>query len=244
MEALGINLGYLLVQILNFLIILVVLRAWVFTPILGLFEKRRAIISQGLEDARVAAEARANAEKEAREIIAKAETEKQQKIRDASTQAEQTAKDVLAQAEVQAAKIRENAQGEIAQERNQILADVRGQVAALAMAATTKLLGEALDEKRQRSLIDEFFSGVKAGKVSVLDTEMTGESVEVTSALPLTESERQAVETDVLSKVGAKAAVSFRVDPAILGGLVFKVGDKIVDASVAGKLETMRQNLH
>jgi len=244
LEALGINLGYLIVQILNFLIILVVLRAWVFKPILGLFEARRAKISQGLEDARVAAEARANAEKEAREIIAKAETERQQKVRDASTQAEQTVRDMLAEAEVQAAKIRENAQSEIAQERNQILADVRGQVAALAMAATQKLLGEALDEKRQRSLIDEFFSGVKSGKVSILETEMAGESVEVTSALPLTDSERQAIETDVLARVGTQAAVSFRVDPAILGGLVVKVGDKIVDGSVAGKLDTMRQSLH
>lgn len=244
MEALGINLGYLIVQILNFLIVLVVLRAWVFKPILGLFESRRAKISQGLEDARVAAEARANAEMEAREIIAKAESERQQKVRDASTQAEQTAKDVLAQAEVQATKIRENAQGEIAQERNQILSDVRGQVAALAIAATQKLLGEALDEKRQRSLIDEFFSGVKAGNVSILETDLKGESVEVTSALPLTDSERQTVETDVLSKVGSQVAVSFRVDPAILGGLIVKVGDKIVDGSVAGKLESLRQNLH
>ena len=244
MEALGINLGYLIVQILNFLIVLVVLRAWVFKPIMGLFESRRAKISQGLEDARVAAEARANAEKEAREIIARAEAEKQQKVRDASTQAEQTVKDMIAQAEVQAAKIHENTQTEIAQERNQILADVRGQVAALAMSATQKLLGEALDEKRQRALIDEFFSGVKDGKVSILETELSGEAVEVTSALPLTEAERQAVERDVLAKVGAQAAVSFRVDPLILGGLVVKVGDKIVDASVAGKLDTMRQNLH
>jgi len=244
LEALGINLGYLLVQILNFLIILVVLRAWVFQPILGLFESRRAKISQGLEDARVAAEARANAEKEAREIIAKAEAERQQKVRDASLQAEQTVKDMLAQAEIQAAKIRENAQNEIAQERNQILADVRGQVAALAMAATQKLLGEALDEKRQRSLIDEFFSGVKSGKVSILETEIAGDSVEVTSALPLTDSERQAIESDMLAKIGKQAAVSFRVDPTILGGLVVKVGDKIVDGSVAGKLDTLRQSLH
>jgi len=34
------------------------------------------------------------------------------------------------------------------------------------MAATQKLIGEALDEKRQKALIDEFFSSVKGGKVS------------------------------------------------------------------------------
>jgi F0F1-type ATP synthase delta subunit len=46
----------------------------------------------------------------------------------------------------------------------------------------------------------------------------------------------------VLAKVGAQA-VTFRVDPSILGGLVIKVGDKVMDGSVAGKLDSLRQNL-
>jgi F-type H+-transporting ATPase subunit b len=72
LEKLGLNLGYLLLQIFNFLILFVVLRVWVYKPILGLLEKRRTAISQGLEDARVAAEARANAEKDASRIVAEA----------------------------------------------------------------------------------------------------------------------------------------------------------------------------
>jgi len=75
MEALGINLGYLFVQIFNFLIVLVVLRAWVYKPVVGLLEKRRETIAQGLEDARVAAEARDNAEKEAESVVAAAQQE-------------------------------------------------------------------------------------------------------------------------------------------------------------------------
>jgi F-type H+-transporting ATPase subunit b len=59
LEKLGLNLGYLFVQIFNFGILFVVLRAWVYKPILGLLDKRRMAIAQGLEDARVAAEARA-----------------------------------------------------------------------------------------------------------------------------------------------------------------------------------------
>ena len=49
MEGLGLNLGYLLVQIFNFAIIFVVLRAWVFKPILGLLDRRRTSIAQGRE---------------------------------------------------------------------------------------------------------------------------------------------------------------------------------------------------
>ncbi len=243
MEKLGINLGYLLVQVLNFCILFIVLRAWVFVPIMGLLQKRRAAIAQGLEDARVAAEARANAEAEAREIVAKAQAEANQKVREASERAEAAARDIQAQAEADAVKTRENAQADAQQERDRILADLRGQVAALAMAAAQKLVGEALDDTRQRALINEFFAGVKSGKVVVLDNaNLQGTSAEIVSALPLTDDEKEVVRKDIISKTGSQT-VTFRIDPGILGGLVVKVGDKVLDGSVSGQLETLRQSL-
>mgnify|MGYP002388064613 CR=1 FL=1 len=243
MEALGLNLGYLLVQVFNFLIVFIVLRAWVYTPILSLLEKRRTAIAQGLEDARVAAEARAHAEEEAREILAKAQAESAEKVREATERAEVASREVLARVDNEAAKARESALADAAVERDRILADMRGQVATLAMAAAQKLVGEALDEKRQHALLDEFFSGVKAGKVVVLqDIDISGGSAEITSALPLTDAEKETVRTDIVAKIGSQT-VTFRVDPSILGGLVVKVGDKVVDGSVAGQLETLRQNL-
>ena len=243
MDKLGLNLGYLLLQIFNFLILFVVLRVWVYKPILGLLDKRRQNIAQGLEDARVAAEARANAEKEAAKIVADAQAEASKVVREANERAQGVAKEVKAEAEAEAAKAREVALTEAEVERNRILGDLRGQVATLSISATQKLVGEALDEKRQRALLDEFFSGVKSGKVVVLDdASIKGEAAEVTSALPLTDKEQDADKKDVLAKVDAQA-VTFRVDPSIMGGLVIKVGDKVMDGSVAGKLEGLSQNL-
>ncbi len=244
MDALGISLGYLLVQILNFAIIFVVLRAWVYKPILGLLEKRRAAIAQGLEDARVASEARQNAEREAEEIIAEAQAKASQIVRDASERAEHQARELIVEAESDAAKKAEEAKVDAEHERERLLGELRGQVASLAMAAAQKLISASLDQQRQRALIDEFFSGVQSGKVVVVEGEkLAGASAEVTSALPLTAEEKDAVKKDVLSKIGSQATVTFRVDPSILGGLVIRVGDKVLDGSVAGKLETMRQSL-
>ena len=244
MEKLGLNSGYLLVQILNFLIILVVLRVWVYKPVLGLLEKRKEAIAQGLEDARVAAEARANAEEKAKEIIAEAQVKANETVREATERADAVAKEIREEAEAEAVKIRENAVAEAKHERDRILADARGQIAALAMAATQKLIGEVLDEKRQRTLIDEFFSGVKSGKVVLMESaDVAGDTAEVTSALPLNAEEEEIIKKDILSKIGKQASVTFRVDPAILGGLVIRVGDKVLDGSVAGQLEELRQNL-
>ncbi len=243
MEALGINLPFFLVQVVNLIIMYTVVAKWIVGPISGLLEKRRQAVAHGLEDARIAAEARANAEKEAEKIKADANKKASEIVAEAKERAENAARDVKAAADADASKSREKALAEVEEERNRILGDLRGQVAALAIAAAQKLVNEALDEKRQRALLDEFFSGVKAGKVVVLESaDFTGESAEVTSALPLSADEQDAVKKSMLAKAGAQA-VSFRVDPAILGGLVIKVGDKVLDGSVAGKLEVLRQTL-
>lgn len=242
MEKLGINLGYLLVQIFNFLIIFVVLRAWVYIPVTKMLQRRREAIAKGLEDARIAAEARANAETEAAKIISEAQAKAGQVIREASERADLAAKDIRSQAEAEVAKAKETALADAVAERNRMLGELRGQVAALAIAATQKLVGETLDEKRQHVLLQEFFSGVKAGKVVVLeDKAIKGESAMVTSALPLTDAEKSSVQQDVLSKLGKGAEVTYSIDPSILGGLVIRVGDKLVDGSVAGQLESLRQ---
>ena len=243
MEQLGINLGLLIVQIIAFIIVFLTLNAWVYQPMLNMMEGRKKKIAQGLEDARVAAEARANAEKEASKIVADAQTEASRVVREATERAAVAGQDVKAAAEADAAKAREAAIAEAEVERNRILGDLRSQVAGLAIAAANRLVGESLDEKRQRALLDEFFSGVKSGKLIVLDGEnFQGESAQVTSALPLSKDEEETVKRDVLAKAGAKD-VTFRVDPSILGGLVIRVGDKVLDSSVAGKLEGLRQSL-
>jgi F-type H+-transporting ATPase subunit b len=187
LEALGINLGYLLVQIFNFAILFVVLRAWVFKPIVGVLERRRETIAQGVEDARIAAEARANAEQEAEKVLAHAQQEAAKLIREATGRSEQVEKEIKEAAESEASSIREAGLADAEQEKEQVLGELRGQVAALAIAAAQKVIGEALDEKRQHALIEEFFSGVKKGKVVLIEGEsISGASAEVTSALPLT----------------------------------------------------------
>jgi F-type H+-transporting ATPase subunit b len=238
MEALGINLGLLIVQIIAFTIVMLTLNSWVYRPMLDMMETRKQKIAQGLEDARVAADARLNAEKEASKIITEAQAEASKVVREATERAASAGKDVKAAAEADAAKARDVALAEAELERNRILGDLRGQVASLAIAAANKLVGEALDEKKQRALLDEFFSGVKSGKVVVVEGEFKGDSAEVISALPLTSDEQEAVKKNFSAK-----EVNFKVDPAILGGLVVKIGDKVLDGSVAGKLEGLRQTL-
>ena len=245
MEALGINLGYLIAFALSFGILFVVLRAWVFMPMLSMLQKRRETIARGLEDARVAADARANAEKEANRIITEAQTRSSEVIREATERASKVEHEVRAQAEADMAKTRESALAELDGERNRMLSEVRSQIVTLAIAAAQKLMSDNLDERRQHALVTEFFSGVRNGSVTILEDVSLdeGQSAEVTSALPLTDEEQGVVRSEILQKLGGAATVSFRVDPAILGGLVVRVGDRVVDGSLSGRLQDLQQSM-
>jgi F-type H+-transporting ATPase subunit delta len=66
-------------------------------------------------------------------------------------------------------------------------------------------------------------------------------TAEVTSARPLDSGQIDALKTNLKGRFGSDIAVDLRVDPAILGGLVVKVGSRMIDGSVRTKLNTLAQ---
>ncbi|GAB4532055.1 MAG: F0F1 ATP synthase subunit delta [Anaerolineae bacterium] len=65
----------------------------------------------------------------------------------------------------------------------------------------------------------------------------------VTSAVPLTPDEEQAFRQRVRRRFGDDVDVDFRVDPSILGGIIIQAGDKIIDGSVAARLNALHERL-
>jgi F-type H+-transporting ATPase subunit delta len=65
-------------------------------------------------------------------------------------------------------------------------------------------------------------------------------TAEVTSAVDLTDAQKQAVADALKGKVGGKVAIETKVDPGLLGGLVVRVGSRMIDTSIRTKLQQMR----
>ena len=233
MEGLGINLGYLIVQIGALIILVILMKGYAYGPIIRALEERQQRIAKGLEDARQAAIARENADVEAKKILDAARADAAQLRSDATVEAEKTGAGIVSKANEDAKSIVAGAAEEATEERDRILAGLRSQVAAISIAAANKLVGEALDDKRQHAIIADFFAQVPA-EVSG----MSGAEAEVTSALPLTDKEQAQVKKSLNVD-----AVRFKVDPSILGGLVIRMGDQVVDDSVASQMGSMRESL-
>ena len=66
---------------------------------------------------------------------------------------------------------------------------------------------------------------------------------EVTSAVPLAHPHQDAILRQLRSKYGPALAVKFAVDESILGGLIVRVGDRVLDDSVRSRLGEVQQRM-
>lgn len=231
--ALGINLGLLISQLINFFIVFGLLTAMLWNPITNMLEARSAKIQKGLEDAAAAANARRNAEAEAEKILAQARMEANQLIEQGRTRGEEVTRTVESDARSNADRIRTDARTAAANERDTELAGLRGQVANIGVAIAQRLIGDSLaDKAKQQTLINDFFT-----KVPDEARNLSGD-LEVVSAMPLDDGEQNAVRGQLNG-----ANVSFNVDPGILGGLIIRSGERVIDGSVRRSLGEMSQRL-
>ena len=77
---------------------------------------------------------------------------------------------------------------------------------------------------------------VAAGKSEAL-------KAEITSAIELTDSEKEKLRKRLVDEYGAGLTFSFSVDPSLMGGLRVRVGDRLIDNSVATRLATLRESI-
>ena len=233
LDNLGINPGFLLIQIIAFIVLYVLMTRFIYDPLVNMLNERRSRIAKGLEDAAAAARARENAEAEAEKILAQARIQAQKVIDEARGRGEDVAQSIESEARQVAAKIQFDAQTEATVIRDQQLGDLRDQVLNVSVAVASRILGENINQPKQKALIDGFIADLPK------DAKGLGGSVEVMSAMPLTAAEQKQVQ----DAVGADSA-SFSVDPSILGGLIVRSADRVVDGSVRSNLTSLARSLN
>jgi len=105
-------------------------------------------------------------------------------------------------------------------------------------ALTSKFLGVLAGNRRLFAL-----GGVVSAYLQILADHRGETTAEVTSAKPLSESQLKAVTDALKTAMGTKVAVETRVDPGVLGGLIVKVGSRMVDSSLRSKLQQLRLSM-
>ena len=158
-----INLFWVIVSALNFILFFAIIWSFAFKPVSGMLADRRSRIEQGLKDAEQARRDRENAEAERVATISEARREANEILTRAQKVAQESRDADIAATKDELERMRVRAAAEIEAEKVRAIADVRAEVADLALLAASRVVGESMTDDRQRRLVDEFLSSSAIG---------------------------------------------------------------------------------
>ena len=153
-----VNLFWVIVSALNFIVFFALIWTFAFKPVSRMLDDRRERIEQGLKDAEQARRDRENAEAERVATLAEARKEANDILARAQRLAQETRDADIAATREELDRMRERATNEIEAEKQRAIGELRGEVADLALAAASRVVGESMTDERQRRLVNEFLT--------------------------------------------------------------------------------------
>jgi len=153
---LTINLFWVIVAALNFIVFLAIIWAFAFRPLSGMLQSRRERIEQGLKDAEQARRERDSAEQGRIAVLVDARREANDILIRAQKVSEETREADIAATRDELERMRVRAAAEIEAEKHRAIGELRGEVASLALRAAGRVVGETMTGERQRRLVEEF----------------------------------------------------------------------------------------
>ncbi|MBI4049425.1 MAG: F0F1 ATP synthase subunit B [Candidatus Doudnabacteria bacterium] len=158
---LGINWRLFIAQLINFGIILYIFWRWIVRPLGKTLTDRQARIEQGLRNATAMDEERKKFEEQKVQDLRKIRTEADQIIRSATDTATKMKQEIIHEAQSQTDKLVDQTRQSLAAEKEQMLREVKTEVATLVVTASEKILRSKLDPRKDHELINESLKSIK-----------------------------------------------------------------------------------
>jgi F-type H+-transporting ATPase subunit b len=153
--SLGINLPLLVVFIVNFIILLVMLRLFLYQPVMKVLDERAKKTKDAMELAEATKKEYEQAKGEVQKQIEKGRQEAQAIITQAMQVGERLKGESREEAAKQAQVMIDRARSELEAERDKIVGDLRREFVDISIAAAEKVIKETLDKEKHRKLIEE-----------------------------------------------------------------------------------------
>jgi len=142
----------------NFIVLIALLTYFLYRPITAMLDERTRRIKESLAAAEQARAEVAQADREREELLATTRREIGEMMAQAQTVAERVQSEARVTAQQEAQRIVETARQEAEAERAQAMAELRREVASLAVAAAERVISRSLDDQAHRQLVEEFLS--------------------------------------------------------------------------------------
>jgi F-type H+-transporting ATPase subunit b len=149
-------------QIVGFVLLVLVMKRFLFSPIAGVLEARQNDVQSTLDQIHQDRQAMEASRREYEARLASIEAEARDRIQAAIKAAQEMKDEIVGNARSEADRLVSHAREEIVREKQQALVELRTQVADLAVNAAGKILHRSVDDRAHRELISDFISQVGA----------------------------------------------------------------------------------
>lgn len=154
-SSLGINLKSFLFQLITFVIVLLILRRWVFPKLVATLEERRKTLEESLIQAKLTQETLEKAEEKSAVILHKAREQADAALAEAATQAKEVVAKAEAAAQTQAGRLLKEAEAQLGQERDKLREELKSELAELVILTTEKVLRTKLNAQQDAKLVEQ-----------------------------------------------------------------------------------------
>jgi len=151
----------LFLQIVAFIILFLVLRRYLFRPLLNVMQEREREIDDALQSGEKARAELERIDQERERVLEGARDEGRQQVRAAVQEGEQARNRIVSEARDEAQEIRRRAQETLDLERREAALQLRREVVELALLAAQKAVLTQLDEENHRRSIDDFIANLE-----------------------------------------------------------------------------------
>lgn len=160
MHQLGIEPATIVVEMVGFVLLLLLLKRFLWVPVTRHLDSRQRDIAQTYDKVEQTRQEMERLRSEYEQRLANIEAEARAQIQEAVKEAQQVREQILAEARQQAEKMVRDAEETIRYERERALAEMRTQVVELTLLATSRILQESVDDARHRKMVEDFIEQV------------------------------------------------------------------------------------
>ncbi len=150
---LGIDPKLLIAQVVNFLILLFVLKKFVYGPVLEKLEQRRGMIAKSAHDAKKSEELLKDIEQTRMEMIQQTKKTTLEMLEVAAKSAEETKNSIVESARLEAQQVHEQSKLQLAREKEKMLKEASDELGRLVVRATEKIIEREFSPEDQKRLV-------------------------------------------------------------------------------------------
>ena len=155
-EFLNINFFTALFTLINTVTLFLVLKKFLFKPVMKMITDRQKEIDDLYDDAGKAKKSAQALETEYQQKLSAAAQTSERMVKEAVTRGQHREEEIIRQANLEADAIREKAAADIAQEKKKAINDAKDEISEMALAIAGKVVGRALNAADHASLVDHF----------------------------------------------------------------------------------------